>query len=109
MTHKTKAKHTKEILPVMFRASRNDRSDVYALFPTLPGTNDPWTCTCYQHVGQHSSADLRGCINSSRPAKLAEYEDLLRELTRIYDDCHLRKIKRTSPAMNTLRFKLLEA
>jgi hypothetical protein len=24
--------------------------------------------TCYEHVGQHHSADYRGCISKSRPA-----------------------------------------
>jgi hypothetical protein len=67
---------------VMFRVTRSkaDGFDLYALFPGDAGTHEPHTCSCYQHVGQHSSADLAGCINASRPATRAEYRGLAREL-----------------------------
>jgi hypothetical protein len=73
---------------VMFRVDRGrvswgNLADVYALFPGLAGTNKIHTCLCYQHVGQHSSADLQGCINKSRPATPEEYDQLKRELERI--------------------------
>lgn len=97
----------KEMVPIMFRVSRNDSRDVFALFPTLPGTNEPPTCTCYQHVGQHSSAHVYGCIMSSRPAKAEEYADLLRELTRIYHDCKLRIVQRESRKMQLQRYQAL--
>lgn len=70
-----------EITDVMFRvgSNRNGR-DVFALFPGHAGTNAWWTCSCYQHIGQHSSADLSGCIADSTPATPTEYRDLKREL-----------------------------
>jgi len=36
--------------------------------------------TYYEHLGQHSSADYRFCINSSRPATESEYSSLKREM-----------------------------
>ncbi len=99
---------TKPIVPVMFRTSKDDSRDVFALFPTLPGTNQRHTCTCYQHVGQHSSADLNGCLASSRPARYDEYKDLLSELAGIYDDCELRLVKRSSRKMDRERYAELD-
>lgn len=64
--------------PVLFRVSLDDSADVYALFPTLHSS--PGYVTCYQHVGQHSEADLRGCLQASRAADLSEYRALRREL-----------------------------
>ena len=57
-------------------------SGIIALFPELPGTNDPYTCDSYMHVGQHSNAsvDLMGI---TIPAKPEEYADLLHELESI--------------------------
>lgn len=81
-----------ETTDVMFRVTRekadglpgftgaDGNGDVYALFPGEPGTREPHTCSCFQHVGQHASADLTGCINASRPAKRHEYAALAREL-----------------------------
>lgn len=101
----------REKIPVMFRVARkrirNGDLDVYALFPTLPGTDDPRTCTCYQYVGQHSSADIAGCIRDSRPAELAECVDLMRELKGIYDDCELVWVARESRKMQLARYEAL--
>jgi len=69
--------------PVIIRVSRNDPSDVFALFPAIPGTRDWATCTCYQHVGQHCSADYNLCIRASRPATKQEGKSLLQELQQI--------------------------
>jgi len=71
-------------LPVLFRLGR-EPDDVFAVFPTLPGTNDPNSLTVYQHVGQHSSGDRHDVMSSSRPASPMEYSDLLRELRGIYE------------------------
>lgn len=91
-------------IPVMFRILKNDgHSEVFALFPTLPGTNEPHTCTCYQHIGQHSSADVYGCIDDSRPATPNEYADLLRELNWVYNDCSLKVVKRSTYRMHKER------
>lgn len=98
---------TRPKLPILFRISSNDKKDVYALFPTLPGTYERHTCTCYQHVGQHSSADYNWCIASSRPATPEEYSDLLKELTQIYDDSELVVYQRETPKMRNERYESL--
>lgn len=72
--------------PVMFRVFRELPHDVLALFLSEPGTNDPSTCSSYQHIGQHGSANPLHCIRATRPARPEEYADLQRELTqRGYD------------------------
>lgn len=95
-------------VPVMFRVSRNDSSDVYALFPDQAGTvGDPGSCTCYQHVGQHSAADYRGCINSSRPATPDEYLSLKKELERAPYHYRLHVVSRqTSAHRHSIREQL---
>ena len=65
---------------VMFRKWRN--GDVIAMFPYEPGTNDPWTCMSYEHVGQHGSASSDLSPYTS-PAKATEYSALKHELESI--------------------------
>ena len=64
---------------LVFRKCR-DRS-ILALFPDIhePG----YTVQCYQHVGQHSSADYSYCIGQTKPATPNEYNDLYNELVMI--------------------------
>ena len=57
------------------------KGELLAIFPELPGTNDPSTCEIYARVGQHASADCRTVL-SGRPARPIEYASLKRELTR---------------------------
>jgi hypothetical protein len=90
---------------VIFRISRNDSTDVYALFPEIPGTRDPSTCQCYQHDGQHSNADYAGCVRRSRPATPREYAALLAELRRIGYDV---EIKQGDPSNIMRRARLAE-
>lgn len=52
---------------VIFRKWRGRNGTVFALFPEMPGTADPYTCGSYEHVGQHSSADPQHCIAKSYP------------------------------------------
>lgn len=66
-------------IPVIFRVFRGE---VLALFPTLPGTNDPSTMTCYSHIGQHSSASMF-ITSEGRLATPEEYAPLLKELTNV--------------------------
>lgn len=72
--------------PVLFRMDKpKDGGQAFALFPTIEGS--PGYCTCYQHVGQHSSAAYTLCIGDSRRATPEEYADLLAELVDYgYDD-----------------------
>lgn len=73
--------NTTDVLFRIFKGADADR-EVFALFPGLAGTMDPYTCS-YSRVGQHSSADLNGCIARSRPADPAEYGGLFAELGRV--------------------------
>jgi hypothetical protein len=68
---------------VIFRVDRGIRGSVFALMPESPADEKGLRCTSYEHVGQHGAADYLHCIAISRPATLAEYNDLLAELTRI--------------------------
>ena len=74
---------------VIFRKF-ND-GEIIALFPTLIGTNDPYTCSSYMHTGQHGSAtpDIVSVTSLATPD---EYAGLLSELISIgYDDLIIRK------------------
>lgn len=82
------------ILPVVLRVWRDDPDDVFALFPTDPADIDGRYCGCYQHIGQHSSADYYHCIASSRPATDQEAAPLLEELQQI--GYNLRVIRRAN-------------
>lgn len=69
--------------PVIFKLCEGE---VTACFPTIPGTNDPGTMTCYAHIGQHGSASL-GFVQTAKPARPEQYANLLNELRSIgYDD-----------------------
>lgn len=59
--------------------SKDWKGTVFALFPHEVSTLDGCV-TCYQHIGQHSSADYRHCISKSRPATAEEMADLKKEL-----------------------------
>ena len=89
--------------PVVFRVDSDDV--IFAMFPTLPADIHGRYCTCYQHVGQHSSADYYGCIADSRPATPAEYADLLGELEKI--GYKLKIVKRASWKMHNIRYSAL--
>lgn len=74
--------------PVIFRKwPKSEGEGIIALFPTELGTNDPYTSSSYEAVGQHGSADPAGLIQRTKAAKPDEYADLLVELQSIgYDD-----------------------
>ena len=89
---------------VLFRVGRSgiemmnyeDAAAVIALFPGDAGTHDLDTCSAYVHVGQHTCADLRHVIATTRPATPAEYAALKRELESAPYRYQLRMLKRTS-------------
>lgn len=76
-----------EKLPVIFRCD-HDGSHVTAVFPSLAHN---LVTTCYEHVGQHSECDYRWYL-TTRPAKPAEYADLLAELRGIYENDQIFKL-----------------
>ena len=55
---------------------------IFALFPH-ECSDHRGNVACYQHVGQHSSADYNHCIRTSVPATPEEYKDLKAELESI--------------------------
>ena len=65
---------------VLFRVWRGENHGVIAIFPQVPGTNSPYTCQSYEHVGQHGACDPQLVIRASRPATRKEYQELKREL-----------------------------
>lgn len=86
-------KKDKEKTIVVFRVFTKDfKGDVVALFPVLPGTNDPNTCLAYEHIGQHSTADYAYVVGKlSRPALPCEYRDLKRELENVGYNLDIRR------------------
>ena len=57
------------------------------IFPTIPGTNDPATCTFYAHIGQHGEGDFKTMLDYPHP-KIEQEKidafDLMIEVTNIY-------------------------
>jgi hypothetical protein len=64
-----------ETTDVVFRVF--PAGDVIAIFPSDPGTSDPFTCSSYQHVGQHGSCNPAYLMRYTVPD---QYADLKREL-----------------------------
>jgi hypothetical protein len=73
-----------EPTPVLFRVEKKGdfKGALTAVFPTIPGTNDPYSFTVYAHVGQHSTGS-HGWYVETRAATVEEYTDLAQELERI--------------------------
>ena len=86
-------------LDIIFRAERSGpfKGELTAVFPSLPFDYFGREMTCYAHIGQHSGCNA-DWYYTTRPAKPSEYADLLAELTRIYDDCALRVVRRRTRA-----------
>ena len=91
-----------EATAVVFRVDRT--GTVFALFPEITADYDGFYCSCFQHVGQHCSADFYGCIADSRRATAKEYADLFNELKqRGYS---MKVCRRASRKMHERRRKL---
>jgi len=78
---------------IIFRVDNNRNfigSPVFALFPHEVSTLNGLV-NCYQHVGQHSSAEYRHCIANSKPATPEEYKDLKEEMESIGYDINVVK------------------
>lgn len=81
---------------VMFRKyGPRKGGEVIALFPCEAWSDDPYTCACYVHVGQHGSCDPRLVIAQTRVATSQEYTALKRELSSAPYDYHLIVYQRT--------------
>jgi len=64
--------------PVIFRKFKDE---ILAVFPY--DVERSGSCTCYAHIGQHSSCDYDHVINTSKLAKEEDFKDLLSELKSI--------------------------
>lgn len=65
---------------VVFRKwPKSEGGGIIALFPYDLGTNESYTCSSYEHVGQHGAADV-GIIYRTKPATPEEYAALKHEL-----------------------------
>ncbi len=73
-------------IPVMIRVEGKRKpasahlNDIVAIFPAEAGTDDPSTCLCYAHVGQHGACSSDYAGRKTRPATPDEIERMLREL-----------------------------
>ena len=72
---------------VIFRKFKD--GEILALFPEL--SEGGAGIESYMHLGQHSSADYRGCIRRTKPATPEEYKDLAAELECIGYNLLIRK------------------
>ena len=87
---KTKYDPAKQTL-VIFRKYKKG-GDILALFPDEPADTAGMHCTCYEHCGQHGSANYKHCMDVlTVPATPAEYADLKAELERVGYSLIIRK------------------
>lgn len=64
---------------VLFRVDQ-DNGEIVAVFPDIPGTNDPYQMLCYAHVGQHNACSMDWFYEYTEKAKEGEYQPLKKEL-----------------------------
>lgn len=69
-----KDKHTTKVL---FLFEKDSDNEVFAFFPEV--IHNGKVKTCYAHIGQHSSC-ADEYAKECKPAKYADYQDLLKEL-----------------------------
>ena len=87
---------------VIFR--KFPEGDIIALFPEIPGSMNPIECLCYQHIGQHGSANTL-LIYDTKPATAEEFQSLYNEISNIGYDLQI--CKRISRKMDLTRIKEL--
>lgn len=69
-------KRNKQKAPAIVRKYRKG-GDTLIIFPREPGTPDPYTCACFQWVGQHGHGDFNTMIQITKPMPRAEAESEL--------------------------------
>lgn len=52
---------------VVLRRWKDSPREVIALLVDLPGTSEPWTCTTYEHTGQHGHGHVDAIIDRTEP------------------------------------------
>ena len=76
-----KTKHAPTLVIFKMEPGYKTASPV-AFFPEEPFNPSPYECTCYAHIGQHSSA-CTSYAAKLKPATLEQYAPLMRELESI--------------------------
>jgi len=73
----------KHITEVTFRKYKSgfSKGEILALFPYVISTDH--FVDCYEHCGQHGSADYKHCLSITTPTTKEESKDLTRELKSI--------------------------
>lgn len=99
--------NSSETTAVIFRKWRN--GNIIALFPYMPGTNSPYTCGSYEHVGQHGAATPDYVVSLTTPANPEECAALKRELESKPYEYKLRVIKRLAYGMIDARRNAIAA
>ena len=79
---------SKKITPVIIRVQKGKGKgdhlyDLEAIFPSIVGTNNPNTMTCYCALGQHSSCSSDYAGRMTRPANAEQTRRMLAELRRV--------------------------
>jgi len=77
---------------IVFRVdtSKDFKGTVFALFPHEVADHKGHV-NSYQHIGQHSGADYRGCIATSKLATPMQYADLIAEMESLGYDINIVK------------------
>jgi hypothetical protein len=75
-------KKNQEKTKVIFRKYKDD-GEIIAIFPEELGTDDHFSCLCYEHEGQHSYCMPEFVIAFTKLAKFEEYASLKTELENI--------------------------
>lgn len=84
-------KDTRPFTRVVFRRYQRG-NDIIALFPDEKEVNG--LIMCFQHLGNHASADYYGVMRGTRPATREQFMPLFNELTHKPYDYRLRVCKR---------------
>ena len=85
------SKDTEKTIVVFRKWGKKNGGDVIAIFPFELGTNDPNTCSSYQHLGQHGAANDFEVVRATKLATAAEYAPLKAELEQIGYNLEIRR------------------
>lgn len=92
----------KPVVPVLLREGE-EPDDLFALFPTLPGSRNEDTCACFDYLAGACGAHYHGSMEASKPAKEPEAFYLKQMLERA--GYHFRVVMYASQEMHEKRRK----
>ena len=97
----------KEKTKVIFRKDKRN-GEIDAIFPEIIGTHDPYTMSCYAHIGQHSTCSMcHVWYNTIKPTE-EEIQPLKKELEELFGYNLDIKYKMTQKHLKT-RKKILKS